>query len=140
MYDCRFAYTSVDFKLACSITRRGHAVPIPNGTYVKCVYDRAIANLYAKLGAAVAGDHLTPDFEKVQMKDAGVGSILDHSWHVCPLELSRARMSAPRCDANGQIGAAEIHGAYDDMYYLVAFVKGMFWARFDWVEVVREPV
>lgn len=122
------------------ICRRGHIVPIPAGVFVQTHLGAGV-NMYTTLGEK-RSKYQIPDDEKLTMGDAGVGSVVAHDWHLCPLELNSSEIDPPSYNTGDPSNphAAKIHGVYEHMWYLVAFKKGLFWARWNWIEVITEPV
>lgn len=128
----------VPLVLQCTIERRGHADPIPNGTYVKCIYAEATAAMTSDLDDDVFTARRNGT--RLRMNEAGVGSVICSRWHVCPLELCHGRIAPPGYNYNtGMHTPAHVSEVYEDLYYCVAFLKGLYWARFDWIEVITAP-
>jgi len=122
---------NVEFTLPVTITRLGHDPIIEHGTAVQLKYKNSV-NLYDELNSEIDRPHPFPEDRRVSMQDAGPGLILDHRYHVCPLELMRARLRSSR-------GKLELEEVYQHLWYCIMFRKGHFWARYDWVEVLLKP-
>lgn len=117
--------------LECTIDRQGHEPPISNGVFVNCIYSHV--NMHSELPGK---EHVIEE-QLLDMSDAGVGSIIDHVWHVEPLELCKAELTP-----FGSIGWSKpphLSNVTCHMWYLIAFRKGFFWARWNWVEILLEP-
>lgn len=120
--------------LECTINQVGHTPPIPNGTFVKCVHDTSNSFMRTELPEKV---HIEVPEEKLTMSEAGVGSVIDHAWHVEPLEMCKAELSP-----FGSVGWSKpphLRNVTRHMWYLIAFRKGFFWARWNWIEILLEP-
>lgn len=128
--------TLVEYTLPVTIDRRGHDPVIPRGYAVKCVYDNSV-NLYDDLDSEKERPYPFPEERRVTMHDAGVGLVCDHRYHVPYLELCRARLD-PVYDSTRKVH--HLIDVTEDLWYYVMFRKGYFWARFDWLEVVTQPV
>jgi hypothetical protein len=123
------------YQLVCTIDRRGHDPIIPRGHAVKCVYDHVEVNMFTRF---VDDTRQLRDDEKLMMKEAGVGLVIDHTWHADPLALlGRARID-PRITVARHV--PHLCDVTEDLWYYVAFTKGIFLARFDHIETVTEPV
>lgn len=122
----------VDYTLPVTITRLGHDPIIPHGTVIKCVCANDV-NLYDELDSETDRLYPFPAERRVTMKEAGVGLVLDHRFHVCPLELVRARLRFSEKKHH-------LEDVYEHLWYCIMFRKGHFWARYNWVEVVTHPV
>ena len=142
MEDRPFTTFDAPFEVSCTITRRGHKKPIPNGTLVVCNKPWAHVALILDLKENVfvgRRERGIVEEQELYMNEAGVGSIIDHAWHTCPLELCRANFTPPNYDYKAhQTVPAKLTNVYEDMYYYVAFLKGMYWARWDWIDVLRD--
>lgn len=119
----------VPIVINASITRRGHEIIIPNGHYVKCMHDHVAIRMYAKLDVGWASENEP----HVCMNVVGVGIVLDHQWHVNVLNLDRSEIKF----RSSLDLSRHVVGAYEDLYYLVAFKQGFFWARHDWIAEVE---
>lgn len=128
----REAREEVDYTLTVKISRRGHDPVISHGTAVKCTHNNDV-RLYDELETEIDRPYPFPEDRCVTMKNAGVGLVLDHRYHVSHLELMRARLRTSR-------GKLELEEVTEDLWYCIMFLKGHFWARYDWVEVVTQPV
>jgi hypothetical protein len=120
--------------LAVSCPTLAHVPPIGNGTFVKCTYDEGPA-LYKTLG--YHDYRKTQPDERLLMGQAGVGSVIGHDFYLCPLELGHAQMKPPTFDTlTGLNSPAKLDDVWMHMWYCVAFRKGLFWVRYDWLRVV----
>jgi hypothetical protein len=126
----RIVQFDVDYNLPVTVTRRGHDPVIPRGQVVGCTWPVDV-HLYSDLEDAKR-TYPTPRDAMLSMKAAGIGIVVGDAWHVPHLELMRARLNPIQ-------GASSKHHLIDvsqDLYYWVAFRKGLFWARYDWIEPV----
>jgi hypothetical protein len=127
----------VAFDLPCTIRRSHHKVPLVPGTFMVCSYRNSTIRLHQDLNRNVFVSNPISDAELL-MKDAGVGSIIGHQYYVCPLELHRATIKSPSYDHGMQARTpALVQDVYQNMWYLVSFLKGLYWVRYDWVTVIR---
>ena len=124
----------VDYTLQVKIERWGHEPIIPHGHAVRCLYDDTSVQLYDELETEI---YPFPKDRRVTMKEAGVGLILDHRYHVPHLELMGAELSS-EFDYK-QRNKLRLTGVYEELWYCIMFVKGHFWARFDWIEELTQP-
>lgn len=129
----REARTEVEWTLPVTIGRVGHDPPIPRGTVVRCLYDHV--HLYDELETERERLHPYPADRQVMMQDAGVGIVIDVAWHVEWLDLARA-MNIRFCSSTHRHHLRDVN---QEMWYYVAFRKGLFWARWNWLEVVTDP-
>lgn len=127
----------VEYELKCTITRRSHDPVIPRGTFVKMVHDHAAVNVYSALDMDSQNAKSTSD--SLRMNEAGVGSIVEYAWEVDKYDLNRAKIDPVSDHRRFEEGRGRhLLDVYEDLWYLVAFTKGMFWCRFDWVDVVND--
>jgi hypothetical protein len=103
----------------------GHDPVVPHGTAIEMIYKTNVC-LY---------DELDPDASEhgMAMTDAGVGLVLDHTYHIDKLELARAS----RLLFNSRRVLSDVD---EHLWYLVMFQKGHYWVRWNWLAVVTEPV
>jgi hypothetical protein len=125
----------VDFTLPVKMTRLGHEPIIQHGTAIRCIHDHV--NLYDELNSEINRPHPFPPERRVVSGDAGVGLVFDHRYHVCPLELSRVSLSR-RFVVNTT--EYRLEDVYQNLWYCIMFKKGHFWARYDWIEIILQPV
>lgn len=115
-----------DYTLEVTIPRRGHVPPIPNGAMVRCVHNAGA--VYMDL------DPSDDPSRRLDMKQSLSGVVVDRVWHVDHLELMRAEIDP--VNRNGRRKLA-LRNVFQDLHYHVMFSKGLYWARFDWVEEVE---
>ncbi len=127
--------SEVDYTLPVTITRLGHEPIIPHGHAVKCIH--GFVNLYDELNSEI--DRNIPEMFLTERRatgaEAGVGLVFDHRYHVCPLELTKARLKFDRGKQKHHLEEVCEH-----LWYCVMFKKGHFWVRYDWLETLTMPV
>lgn len=130
----------VQYELPVTMLRLGHVVPFQPGDFVECVYRNANVSMYTQLDVSLLAR--ADRGEALQMKEAGVGSVLLFDWYIDPLELRRARIDERNVEWNAAIRGpyrCSVTGCSQEMWYLVAFARGFFWACWNWLEPVRNP-
>jgi len=123
--------TDVKHTLEVSIQRMGHDPIIAHGTAVQCTYKNSV-RLYDELDVETNRPYPFPEDRYVTMEEAGAGLVLDHRYHICPLELARASVKYRQ-------DRFRLEDVYEHLWYCIMFLKGHFWARWNWVEVLTQP-
>lgn len=126
----RSVRSEVDYVLPVTIVRRSHEPCYKNGTLVKCVWENDV-HLYDTLDDE--DSWRLSDEHKLKMRDAGAGVVSGTAYHVGNLELRKARLDPVYSSTRTKHHLLDVS---QDLYYYVAFRKGLFWARFDWLELV----
>jgi len=115
----------VEYLLPVTIRRRGHAPPFPPGTLVRCTFEGP--DLYDALEVA-------KQTTKVRMNLERVGLVVETAWHVDVADMHRVDVHTPSRGGLPRVAEPSL-----DLWYLLEFQEGRFWARYNWLEAVVEP-
>lgn len=120
---------TVNWTIPVTMRRRGHVPPIPSGAMVRIVHKSILVT------SCLDAPYEALDDPNVflRLDEAVHGLVVERVWHADLNELKRGELD-PVIDSRRI--RPHVRNVNVDLYYRVMFPRGLFWARYDWLEEV----